>query len=194
MCASAGSPKGHTCAAHRPGCATWDCTGRQAPRLSLHDLLAERPLLVVELCQSQLRKPGLLASGGRTGRVRGDPTEGYGGRQAGGGGQHLAHRFPPWFVSSSANLSKKCGAQATGAEATVRSRDRAFDVPQDRHDGLRRGRQGLPFYLRTLASNLHKSGASQRSNAGPGLVAAVTCRAARMASGRRVGVDARPAT
>src|ERR1700733_10441992 len=53
----------------------------------------------------------------------------------------------------------------------VKSRDCAFDVPHDRDEGVRRRRQGLPLsepWRRTYTS----LAVSQRSNAGPGPVAA----------------------
>jgi hypothetical protein len=59
----------------------------------LDDLLADRALLLIELFQAQLGKPGLLASGRRTRRIGGDPTERHGGHQASRSDQHLTHGF-----------------------------------------------------------------------------------------------------
>ena len=98
--------------------------------------------MLVDLVQGQLRKPGLLASGRRSDRVCGDPGD----RKPGGGDQHLAHKLLPWFACLCVNLSKKCGAQATGAVGEGSSRrDCALDVAHGRHEGVRRGDKVCPL-------------------------------------------------
>jgi hypothetical protein len=98
------------------------------------------------------QEQGSPTSGRRTDRVRGDPGKRESGRQAGEGDQHLT-----WL--------SRDGRRGDWSSHW----DRAFDVPHDRHEGVRRGRRGLTLYLRTLAANVHKSGgastAERRSQA-----------------------------
>jgi hypothetical protein len=46
-------------------------------------------------------------------------------------------------------------------------RDSAFDVPRDRHEGVHRGRQGLPLLSQNLGVERTQVWRYQRSNAGP---------------------------
>jgi hypothetical protein len=86
-------------------------------------------------------------------------ARGRAGRQAGGGGQLPAHGLLPWFAYLCVNLSKKCGAQARGAEARGQvagiARSMSCSIALK---AFAAGDKVCPFYLRTLASNVHKSG------------------------------------
>jgi hypothetical protein len=64
------------------------------------------------------------------------------GRQAGGGGQHLGSLV-------CASISGRSVALRRRGEGSSR-RDCAFDVPHDRHEGVRGGRQDLPLLSQNL--------------------------------------------
>jgi hypothetical protein len=90
---------------------------------------------------------------------------------AGGGGQHRGYGLLPWFAYLCVNLSKKCGARATGAEARGLVAGIAGSMSCTiALKAFAAGDKVCPFYLKPLASNVHKSGgistAERRSSSG----------------------------